>query len=251
MLPACFLSPHSRNLCHLIPVNTPYHSESFSFSLRKHAISSAFTLIELLVVIAIMAVLGGAVVSITGGGSQDIGSAARSFNSLVQTARTTAVSRGETAYLIIHNDESEPRDYRRLMGVVYEDPEASGQFISVTEGRRLTGQTFILTKDTIADPPLDPGGYDQTRLGAAPLTFDLAFPSTASEAWTESGDGWLAYEFLPNGMAASGTANKILALVRAEAMGQDEYIVRNPALSVSVKITTFGGTITGDYVDIE
>ena len=82
-----------------------------------------FTIIELLVVIALI-LLVSSLIFISGGGGDGAALPPHPIVSgVAKGARSQAILKNTNARLIIHNDPTEPEKYRRLLGIIYEDPE--------------------------------------------------------------------------------------------------------------------------------
>lgn len=221
-------------------------------------VRAGFTLIELLVVIAIMALLGSMMnVALNSSGkstTQGLSSGLSAFASMVQSARTIAVTKGRTSRLIVNNDPANPDHYLRLMGIVYDDPgTAADDWIAVNQGQLLPRNVYVIAdSDTDATNIDDTNGKFTTLKGVsddAAGTMDLAFPLRAAQ--TEgSGDPWIYYEFRSDGVVSSGTANKVVVLAVGSMDGAGNIVFENEYLSGGVMISLFGGTLTGEYDDL-
>ena len=167
---------------------------------------AAFTLIELLVVISII-LIATSILFVGGGGSGDgvkLSSAQRVVSSMAQGVRGQALLKGQKARLIIYADAEsnadEPDKILRFFGIIYQDPETSGQWLAATQGTSLPEGIYF-------DQALSEGISYSNWPG---LTMNLEYPRQSSQA--QAGPEYYYYEFNPNGTMASTFENSWLVL---------------------------------------
>ncbi|MGJ3244012.1 MAG: type II secretion system protein [Opitutales bacterium] len=169
-----------------------------------------FTLVELLVVIGLVAVLAGAIgFTVLGrSGAGQIPTGERIAAGFFFAARSQAILQSTRARVIIHNDEDDPENYLRQIGIVYADPDTLGpggqvtgstQWAATSQGERLPDGVFFQVEDS------DLGSGQSVTA----QQMNLAFPSTAFQP-EGTGPRFLFYEFLSTGLSANPGAQFVL-----------------------------------------
>lgn len=232
-------------------------SEKFVFTnpARGKINRTGFTLVELLVVVAIIVILGGAVVGVMGGGGkgQSLDAAVATLRSSINNARSIAMMKGQTAYLIINNEEGSSR-YLRFIGVIYENPENAGEWLPANSGQTLPEGIYVITNDVAESSTTGLSGDAlsgiKAKVNTAASTFSVNYPTNNSEVIDDAGTQWLAYKFGADGIAQPGTANRKLAVAIGRPTGAGGAVIDEVHQSAYIMISLFGGTITAEYDDL-
>ncbi len=143
---------------------------------------------ELLVVIGIMGFL--VAVSLSGTSSNRQALALRNdvaeMVSIIQMTREEAIAHNTTAWLLVHNDKSDPANYARRVVSIYQSQDANGNTVWVQPRR-----PFSLYNGIFFDAA-NSANYNAT---AAPVTQNFN-PATMKVG---TGTSWLVYVFDANG----------------------------------------------------
>jgi prepilin-type N-terminal cleavage/methylation domain-containing protein len=199
---------------------------------------AGFTLIELLVVIALMAILvGGIGLSFGGGGTgKAIEASQRIAIGMLSNARNQAIMNGSRARLIIHADQSDPENYLRLLGVIYEDSANPDMWLATGSGEMFPANIRFV-------PNYGSSNFSHNGREGNLDTMNLNFPQKKAQ---KAGGGTLFYyyEFKSSGI----TSNNLAAFIIGEGTynpgsTESDKIVWNKTSLNGFKILKTGGTL--------
>lgn len=207
-------------------------------------------MVELLAVIGIISIMAVMIgVALSGGGQAvALGNGQRVAASIFQSARSVAVLRQTQTRVIIYADQgssTDPRKFLRYMGVVYEEPLGSDNWVPVNTGTYLPEGVFFI-------PETIPSGLDASEAGGSLMrssvndTFSVSFPTTGQTA-----DAFYYYQFDSNGMSDNPGGTFVINGGRMASDFPVEVAIENPFLVAGFAIRRMGSvTLFNDWDEI-
>jgi prepilin-type N-terminal cleavage/methylation domain-containing protein len=111
-----------------------------------------FTILELLVVLAVMGIMIGALgFSFVGVNQSNLGDAQRSLISLLQKARSLAVSNATESRIIVVADSEDPNKYLRQAMLIYRDKNNTSYWQIFDDAFRLPVDVWFVSGEVIPD----------------------------------------------------------------------------------------------------
>ena len=156
--------------------------------------SLGFTLIELLVVLAVMAVLMGMLGFSVLSGNADINSGQRQILSMIHQTRTTALSTGQEARLMVYSDPSDLEKYMRFSSIGVREITPQGNNVTSKDWRIVQEGKFLPDGLWFVDKSME---------------VDLGWMGNAFSVWsTPDGDNSFQLGELKNGLREEGNSGK-------------------------------------------
>ena len=225
--------------------------------LAKNALG--FTLIELLVVLAVMGVLMGMLGFSVLGGSADIYSGQRQIISTIHQARTTALSTGREARLIVSADSTDPEKYMRYSSIVVEesmggsDNNINNVWRVVQEGKFLPEGLWFVDKSMEVDADwMD--AFSIWSTSKVENSFKLGELKNGTREEIDSGKIIYYIAFAPSGKVITDDFpnTPMIVLSSGEIRPKDGVLspyFPNPLDVVGIKIMPYGGLLCLDFND--
>ena len=156
--------------------------------------SPGFTLIELLVVLAVMGVLMGMLGFSVLSGNADINSGQRQALSMMHQTRTTALSTGQEARLLVYSDPTDLEKYMRFSSIVVREITSEGNDLTSKDWRVVQEGKFLPDGLWFADRSME---------------VPLGWMGDAFTVWsTSEGDNSFKLGELKNGLREESSSGK-------------------------------------------
>jgi len=156
--------------------------------------SPGFTLIELLVVLAVMGVLMGMLGFSVLSGNADINSGQRQALSMMHQTRTTALSTGQEARLLVYSDPTDLEKYMRFSSIVVREITSEGNNLTSKDWRVVQEGKFLPDGLWFADRSME---------------VPLGWMGDAFTVWsTSEGDNSFKLGELKNGLREESSSGK-------------------------------------------
>lgn len=217
-----------------------------------------FTIIELLAVIAIIAVFAGVIgVALTrSGNSTATGSAQRTMSAVLAGARSQALTKQQTVFILVSADANEPETFLRSVRLA----TSAGEFTAPSGDEiplvRLTGETIQLSQGVYFVPPREEVGRMGGDAAAMFSAYDQALADQgvpANEIFERTSNGkygfvrleqsgeskeFLYYEFNERGFTATEGGYRILFAPGQVIQGQ--LVFQNPNAAAGFLLRPLG-----------
>jgi prepilin-type N-terminal cleavage/methylation domain-containing protein len=223
--------------------------------------SLGFTLIELLVVLAVMAVLMGMLGFSVLSGNADINSGQRQILSMIHQTRTTALSTGQEARLIVYSDPADLEKYMRFSSIVVREitPEAnnvtSKDWRIVQEGKFLPDDLWYVDRSMDVALGWMGDAFSVWSTSEGDNSFKLGELKNGLREESSAGQNSYRYiAFGPSGKVISDDYPNMPKLVLASGEIRPKDGVLSPYLSnpqdvAGLKIMPFGGMFCLEFND--
>jgi prepilin-type N-terminal cleavage/methylation domain-containing protein len=218
--------------------------------LRSKNLSSGFSLLELLVVMAVMGIMIGLIgFSFIGSGGGQIGQGQRLLLSLLQQARTLAVSSGNEVRLIVSADSTDEEKYLRYMEIVLAGDNNDTNDISKSwavqgSGIYLPNQVWFVSNELENMPEEWPSDGQCLWSNSGDTPFKLSYPVAGKRS--EQGQDLKSFHYISSNAGGVFQNSTSLKLVLSsgnlrQVGGELKPYFPNPKILLGVLIQPFGG----------